>query len=120
MFKMYGAFGDRYYLPSYYPYAHNLFFEIMLTFGKFFGSIIFITLIYSFLKTFIENKEFEGLLVIATGSFSICRLMFSTSFWTEPYFWAFIALLYNCRYKRMMKNLATSEMTDVMYGKYKV
>lgn len=96
LFKMYGAFGDRYYLNPHYPYAHNIIYEMLFTFGKFFGSIILISIIITFVLVCIRNKSEGGLMALIFGSFSICRLLISSSFWTEPYFWAFLATLVNC------------------------
>ena len=96
LFKMYGAFGDRYYLNSHYPYAHNLVLELLVTFGKFVGGILLILIAYHFIRTCIRNRGTGGILTLAFGCFCICRLMFSSSFWTEPYFWAFLAMMVNC------------------------
>lgn len=96
LFKMYGAFGDRYYLDPYYPYAHNMVLEILITFGKFFGGIILMLIVYHFIRTCVRNRGTGGILTLAFGCFCICRLMFSSSFWMEPYFWAFLALMVNC------------------------
>lgn len=92
-FEMYGAFGDRYYLPPYYPYAHNLFLEVLLTFGKFLGGTMLIVMFLSFFKVLLKDKSYYALLTMAFGCFSLCRLMVSTSFWAEMYFWTFLAML---------------------------
>ncbi len=96
LFKVYGAFGDRYYLSPLYPYAHNMVLEILVTFGKFFGGIILILIVYHFIKTCVRNRGTGGILTLAFGCFCICRLMFSSSFWMEPYFWVFLAMMVNC------------------------
>ena len=96
-FKMYGAYGDRYYLNIHYPYAHNIILEILMTFGKCIGSIIIIIFIWEFLRVCLEERGKGGLMVLAFGCFAICRLMISSSFWNEPYFWALLALLVNFR-----------------------
>ncbi len=96
LFKVYGAFGDRYYLSPNYPYAHNMVLEILVTFGKFFGGIILILIVYHFIKTCVRNRGTGGILTLAFGCFCLCRLMFSSSFWMEPYFWVFLAMMVNC------------------------
>lgn len=96
LFKIYGAYGDRYYLQKYYPYAHNIVLEMLITFGKFFGGIILLIIIVQFIKTCERNKETGGILTLAFGCFSLCRLLVSSSFWIEPYFWAFLAMMVNC------------------------
>ena len=102
LFKMYGAYGDRYYLNSHYPYAHNIALEILMTFGKFFGWIILVLILFNFVRTCARNKTTGGILTLALGCFSLCRLMVSSSFWIEPYFWVFLAMMVNCAelYKR--------------------
>lgn len=95
LFKMYGAYGDRYLLSMRWPYSHNFFYEFMLTFGKFFGGIMLIWMIVSIIRTLRNNRNDGGVLTIAFGSFIMCKLFFSGTFWQEPYFWAFIAMLVN-------------------------
>ncbi|MDE6784220.1 MAG: hypothetical protein K2J26_02435 [Ruminococcus sp.] len=97
LLKMYGTFGDRYYLPSYYPYAHNIVLEMLLTFGKLIGGCILVVIALNFLHVIFKQKSEAGLLTIAFGCFSVCRLFVSSSFWMEPYFWAFLAMLVNCK-----------------------
>ncbi len=111
-FKMYGAFGDRYYLNPHYPYAHNIILEILVTFGKGAGGLILIYILVRFIFTCIKDKETGGLMTLIFGSFSICRLMVSSSFWIEPYFWAFLAIMVNS--KIQMKD------TDILVGKYDI
>ncbi len=101
-FKMYGAFGDRNLLEDRWVYPHNIFLEVMLTFGLILGSAFFIWMFWQFILVICKNKEIDGLFVIMFGSFSICRLFFSSTIWEEPHFWAFIAMLINCGYKRRM------------------
>lgn len=96
LFKIYGAYGDRYFLNPHYPYAHNIIFEILITFGKFFGGIILLLIIFYFIRTCVRNRSVGGILTLAFGCFSICRLLVSSSFWIEPYFWAFLAMMVNC------------------------
>lgn len=93
-FNIPGAYTDRYLLPSYYPYAHNIFLEIIVTFGKCFGGILIISIILLAIISF-KNKNKNGALVLVFGSFSISRLFFSSSIWIEPYFWAFLAIMIN-------------------------
>lgn len=97
LFHMYGAFGDRVLIADYYAYAHNFILEILLTFGKFFGGIFLLWMFVNFIKTIFKEKDESGLLILIFGCFSICRLMVSSTFWEEPYFWALIAMLVNIR-----------------------
>jgi O-antigen ligase len=87
-------------LPSRWPYAHNFVLEILLTFGKALGGLFLIWMLVQFIKVIMYHKDENGLLTIAFGSFALCRLMFSSTFWQEPYFWAFLAMLVNCSLQR--------------------
>lgn len=102
-FHMYGAYGDRQFVPTRFTYAHNIILEILLTFGKFFGICIICWITYKLIKVCLTNKDSNGLLTLAFGTFSICRLMFSSSFWYEPYFWALLAMLVNCSKGKRIK-----------------
>lgn len=95
-FKMYGAYGDRYFIATSYPYAHSIVLELLVTFGKIWGGILILLIAFQFIKTCIRNKEKGGILTLAFGCFSICKLIVSSSFWIEPYFWAFLAMMVNC------------------------
>jgi hypothetical protein len=100
LFKMYGAFGDRYLMPTRWVYAHNFLFEILLSFGYIIGGAFLLWMLFQFIQTIRKNKDLNGLMTIVFGSFALCRLFFSSSFWMEPYFWGFLAMLVNCAAKR--------------------
>lgn len=97
LFKMHGAYADRYYLTGRFVYAHNIVFEIILTFGKFLGSIIILLMVWGTVQVWRKNKNITGVITILFGLYSIAKLWFSSSFWYEPYFWAFLAMLVNSR-----------------------
>lgn len=100
IFGMYGAYGDRYLLPAKWPYAHNFLFEIILTFGFILGGGFLIWIAVQLIKVIRYNRDKEGLLAILIGCFVLCKLAISNTFWQEPFFWAFIAVLLNCRDSR--------------------
>lgn len=100
IFKIYGAYGDRYFLKADRAYAHNFLLEILLTFGYIIGGIILIWLLVQFVRVIRRNKDIGGLMTIAFGCYSMCRLMFSSTIWEDPYFWTFIAMLVNCAKNR--------------------
>lgn len=84
IFKGYGAYGDRYLLNGDY-YSHNMFFEILVTFGVFWGILILSALAIFIVKIFLKYRKHPQFpLFLALISFSICRLLFSYSFWYEP------------------------------------
>lgn len=94
-FEMMGAYGDRSLIPTTQPYAHNFVLEILLTFGKALGSVILLWILISFFFVIIKDRSIGGLLTLAFICFALCRLFFSSSFWIETYFWAFIAMFVN-------------------------
>lgn len=94
-FEGHGAYADRYYLSGRYVYAHNVFIEILLTFGKVWGSLVIIYILISTFITYQKCKDISGLITMMFASFSLARLFFSSSFWYEPYFWAYLAMLKN-------------------------
>lgn len=100
LFKMYGAFGDRVFLSMYYPYSHNLFLEILMTFGKVFGGAFIIWMFVQLIIVIRCNKDEYGLVTIILGCYSLCKLVFSNTFWQETYFWSFLAMLINCALQR--------------------
>lgn len=95
VFYIYGAYGDRTLLPIWCPYAHNFILEILLTFGWFLGLAFLFWLFITFIKVIKFDKSIAGLITIILGCFSLCRLIVSSSFWIEPYFWGLIAMLVN-------------------------
>lgn len=93
IFEPLGAFGDRYLLSGKYSYAHNIVLEVLVTFGNGVGTLFLSILFWAVVRVIRKENNVNGLLVLMFGSFSICRLMVSSSFWHEPYFWAFLAML---------------------------
>lgn len=78
-----------------YPYPHNLFIEVMLDFGIF-GFVIFMFIwIYLIVKYFklMKFNHYFGDLVGLLFIYSFTRLMFSGSYWQEPFYWAIIGLI---------------------------
>ena len=99
---------DNYYLPggpfSERPvvapiniagYSHNVFVEILIDFGLFFGIIIIIALAYFSLKMFIKCKNEEILGAFFVFFVSSMALLTSLTFWNYPPFWACLGLIVN-------------------------
>lgn len=95
-----GAYGDRTLYSTYYGYCHNFILEILATFGILIGGIFLLWMLIQFVKVIINNKDYNGLMTIVFGCFALGKLFFSNTFWQEPYFWAFLAMLVNCAYQR--------------------
>lgn len=96
VFEGMGAYGDRTLISTYYPHAHNFILEILLTFGVLAGGLFLIWVMIQFIKVIRFNKNDLGLITLIFGCFSLCKLFLSSTFWQEPYFWSFIAMLVNC------------------------
>ena len=99
-FLIRGAYGGRYLLNEWWPYEHNIFLEILLTLGVFWGSCIILFIIWKTVRALNYDKDIGGLLLIVFLSFSVCKLFFSSSFWNEPYFWSYLAMMMNVSKKR--------------------
>lgn len=90
----FGVAGDRYVLGGRYAYAHNLFLELLVSFGPIITIIIVILMLYFTLNMFINcrSQNHKDLFIIFF-SLSFFRLMLSSSFWYEPTFYASIAII---------------------------
>lgn len=85
-----GLYADRELVGT---YSHNFIIEIVSNFGMF-GLVVILYLGFQTVKFLITCKdEREKMFLSVFISYSVSRLMFSSSFWTEQYFWIYIALL---------------------------
>ncbi len=112
IFSGLGAYGDRTLISTYYPYAHNFILEILLTFGVFPGGLFLLWMLFEFIKVIRYNKDACGLMTIIFGSFALCRLFVSATFWQETYFWVFLAMLVNCKRDRKRKRASPDLVVD--------
>lgn len=87
----YGLFGDRMFLDGYY--AHSLYYEIITDFGKVFGSILLVLLICLLIIS-IKNIQKRSITIIVS-SYSISRLLFSSSYLVDPCFWIMLGVFLN-------------------------
>jgi len=94
------AYGDRTLFPTYYGYCHNFILEILVTFGILVGGAFLLWMFIGFIRTIRHNKDTNGLMTVVFGCFALAKLSFSNTFWQEPYFWTFIAMLVNCAAQR--------------------
>lgn len=101
----YGLVGDRFVLSTTAEkdiYAHNIFIEILLQFGIFFGGLM-IFLILCLLFKSITSKQKDGLYYI--GLISICstgffQLLVSASYFSQPMFFIMLILCYKVSTKK--------------------
>lgn len=89
----YGVFGDRPFLGTFNPwgYSHNIFFELVVSFGIF-GVAFIILLAYLTIK-YLFNRKYEKYSILVLIFIAMCtKLIISDSFWYYDYFWALVGL----------------------------
>lgn len=103
----YGAFGDRPIIGKYFPwgYSHNIFLELLISFGIIGLILIVLFFINAYKILFISKYEewkpvFSILLALNT------KLLVSDSFWYYNFFWAMIALITTINFKKRYKNIS--------------
>ena len=83
-----GLLGDRAIIGV---YAHNIFIELLVSFGYFFGSIISLSLITIIILAFKKSlKSNIHLFYVGTVCFGFLPLLTSHSFLLYPNFWLFL------------------------------
>lgn len=90
----FGLWGDR---PIVKGYSHNLFVELLCSFGYLFGSIIIIIIISNLLKVFFDSKSlniYKKNLFIWSLPFGFFQLMFSDSYLMNVWFFLLIGFLF--------------------------
>lgn len=117
VFKAHGVYGGRYLLAPKWAYEHNIVFEMLLTFGVVLGCIIMIAILAAFIRVLVKDKSTAALLTMVFGSFSLSRLALSSTFWQEPYFWAFLAMIVNCSLKIRRERIARQAQIASEYEK---
>lgn len=114
--SMYGLFGDRISLEKYNPmhgyttnYVHNIFFELILSFGWFIGGVISVWLIYKIIKYVFFEKDYEKRLM---SVFFVClifmRLLVSGSFLIEGQFLFMIGIFFS----RTSSNYSNNKLAE--------
>ncbi|RXJ02252.1 hypothetical protein DS745_07640 [Anaerobacillus alkaliphilus] len=91
-----GLFWDRYVVNA--SYVHNVFYELLLSFGLIFGAVFIILLLLLIAKTTLlkRDKSLRILSILFVVSFFL-RFIISGSFIIEGNFYLFIALLLNIK-----------------------
>ncbi len=91
----YGVYGDRYVIGEFmiYGYCHNVFLELLITFGPLGGGLCILLLMGGIVGLYRRSKTIDQQIVLITFLVGACKLMLSNSFWYMPYFWALLALM---------------------------
>lgn len=101
----YGIYGDRPFVSPihYVGYSHNLFLELIVSFGIVGVIIIFVIVFHGiYMIFFCKDTDWRELYIIF---FSIsCQLLLSLSFWYVWEFWAAVAIA--CRYRQLSRGKA--------------
>jgi len=98
-----GFFYDR--VANNGVYAHNIFIELLVDFGKVFGGLLIallVFMIYGGVRRANDNNSREFILLFVVGI--LIKLMLSSSFLNEPFFFFMLGLLANnirIKYKRV-------------------
>lgn len=89
----YGLMADRFF-TKYGEYSHNLFVEVLISFGRVGGVIVLMILFFIILKSFIRMKirGYRGILLVFFCS-SIIQLMFSNSFITCNWLYLYLGFV---------------------------
>ena len=104
--NVYGLFGDRIRLDTFghvggytTNYVHNIFLELLLSFGWIIGSICIIALMYRIVtRLFTKNNEYSTV-VFALCCMFFLRLLVSSSFLIEGGFVLLLGVLHNRYYR---------------------
>lgn len=93
---VFGLFGDRYMLRKTWPwmsYAHNFVLEILMDFGYLFGSILLLVCIGLIIKNLRIKNEASMQFTLILVCLVMIRLMVSSSFLIEGYFYIMLGVL---------------------------
>lgn len=94
----YGVFGDRPFVAPihYVGYSHNLFLELIVSFGII-GVLLILYLLMDIWRMFMVCSDDEWKELYALFLAASCQLILSESFWYVWEFWAAAAIAYKCR-----------------------
>lgn len=93
----YGLYGDRYVIGNYYfwGYPHNIFLEILLSFGLLVGGLLILFLLWHAVRTLIKCRDDDWLDLFLIFLVCSLKLLLSDSYWYIPEFWAAAAVAYS-------------------------
>lgn len=103
-----GFFGDRAYCGSVYP--HNFIYEILMSYGWFFGITMIISIAVLIVRDFVNSNNRIIVLFLLVSIFA--RYMVSGSYLIEGKFWIFLfALISLSKSKQMKEDVKTYDST---------
>lgn len=102
----YGVYGDRPVISRihYSGYSHNLFLELLISFGPIVGGLISLALVWGSIKMilFCKKEEWKELFMIFFAA--TCMLFLSMSLWYVSYIWGAIAIVVNYKKQDLKEN----------------
>lgn len=86
-----GVGGDQVLVGN---YPHNIILELLLQYGNIIGVVLSVVLIYKTVRIFVfcKDKSWKSIF-IACFCISIIKLWFSSTYWYELWFWAYLVVL---------------------------
>ncbi len=113
-FELNGFFYDRILLKGIGAYAHNIVYDIMLSFGWCVGLLILIVMSYAIISTFIKTTNVcRGLLFMFFVTL-MARFFISGSYVVEFRFYIFFCILYSM--SKCKRHKEVQEVGSLMYG----
>ena len=110
-----GVYGDRYVIGKVFPwgYSHNIFLEILVSFGYLGGGILCLALICGVFKLYAAcRRSVERQIVFISFFTAALKLMLSNSFWYTRAFWVLLALTFMWK----QQNCAKKKCNNVISG----
>ncbi|MBQ6066467.1 MAG: O-antigen ligase family protein [Clostridia bacterium] len=100
-----GVYGDRPVIGRKFRwgYSHNLFLEILVSFGYLGGSVILILLTKGIIDLYRNCTDSFQQVIFITFFVTSFKLVFSNSFWYTGAFWVLLALMLKWRKKKSMQ-----------------
>lgn len=98
LFRVSGIFGDRFYLRAFrsnIAYAHNIFLELLIDFGLFFGIAIIALFVFALLHKFVFIKDKYRLFYIVIVIVFLAKFLVSSSIFIDTGFIIFSGFLLN-------------------------
>lgn len=109
-----GAMSDQYYLSS---YSHNLFLELMVTFGAIIGLLLSIAIIFITVRMLRKCNDPDWKAIFAIFfAIAFGKLMFSSSFWYETYLWAALGIIVS--YSKSLKKKRKFRLNKIEQNNY--
>lgn len=90
-----GVYGDRYYIGNFFQwgYSHDIFLELLVSFGYIGGSILILLLIFGVFFVYRHCYSLEKQVVWITFLTTSMKLILSNSFWYNAAFWTLLAII---------------------------